>query len=314
MSDLHPHHRLALAAYEEARASARARREAAKQPLVGSRSPQEFDPIGLGFVGFLDSIPWQDADVPPEHDERTVTADGGPFCGTCHGARWLLDRGADPRENVTHPCPDCQEALLPLRRASLARIAGVSDAESMRTFVTFDQVPGSERAFSAALRFARQPAGWLHIHGLAGSGKTHLALAIANQSIYACSAVRYWYVSELVIEAKDRISREGTSPEALRRELSECPLLILDDLGSAKATPWAVLEFLEPLVNARYKAQLATVFTSLGTPAEIREHLSESIGRRLQDTALCHSVRNEAPQYTAPATERTEPEDDGVPF
>jgi DNA replication protein DnaC len=294
--EMHPHHRIALAAYEQARAMARARREAAGVRCTVA-SPDGLDPIGASLKGFLDLIPWHDADVPPEHDERAVAPDGGPSCGTCHGARWLLDRGADPRENISKPCPDCQEALLPLRRSALARLAGISDAESTRTFVAFQQARGAEAAFSAALRFARQPHGWLHIHGQAGAGKTHLALAITNQSIYACGPVRYWYESELVIEAKDRISREGTSPEALRRELSDCPLLVLDDLGSAKATPWAVLEFLEPLVNARYKAQLPTVFTSLGGPTEIREHLSESIGRRLQDTALCTSVRNEAPQW-----------------
>jgi DNA replication protein DnaC len=311
MSELHPHHRIALAAYEQARATARARREAAKQPLVGTASPDGFDPIGASLAGFLDLIPWRDADVHPEHDDREMTSDGAPFCVTCQGSRWLLDRSADPRENVTKPCPDCQEALLPLRRSALARLAGISDAESTRTFVAFDQVPGAERAFAAALAFARKPDGWLHIHGLAGAGKTHLALAIANQAIYACTPVRYWYVSELVTEAKDRIGREGTSPETLRRELSECPLLILDDLGSAKATPWAVLEFLEPLVNARYKARLATVFTSLGTPAEIREHLSDSIGRRLQDPAVCVSVRNGAAQYGIPQPVADE---EDVPF
>mgnify|MGYP001600591249 CR=1 FL=1 len=46
-------------------------------------------------------------------------------------------------------------------------------------FTHFEDVQGAKPAYQAAIAFARDPKGWLVLHGPNGSGKTHLAAAIA---------------------------------------------------------------------------------------------------------------------------------------
>ena len=66
---------------------------------------------------------------------------------------------------------------------------------------------------------------------------------------------------------------------------SDRPLLVLDDLGTESATPWAQ-EKLYQLVNYRYNYQMPTVFT---TNRRV-ESLDEQIRSRLGDQALCKIV------------------------
>ena len=70
------------------------------------------------------------------------------------------------------------------------------------------------------------------------------------------------------------------------------PLLILDDLGTQSATPWA-REKLYQIFNYRYIARLPTVITSSNT----LEELDPRIRSRMLDKRICTIVGMDVPSY-----------------
>jgi len=75
-------------------------------------------------------------------------------------------------------------------------------------------------------------------------------------------------------------------------EIRKAHLLILDDLGTQSATPWA-REKLYQLFNYRYSAELPTVITTASMPEEIDQRLYS----RMMDERLCTIVPITAPSY-----------------
>lgn len=240
-----------------------------------------------------------DAPLPPEPE---------PSCRTCRDAHWLRVEVPedDPRwPSAAMPCPTCFD---------YAEAAGLrSEPQRLQTFDAFKPVPGAKEAFSAARAYARDPRGWLAICGEPGSGKTHLGLAIVNAMVERRQWCKWWYAPDLLAVARDaylaqRLVERGTVEQALddprvvrladlRTELQRPHLIVIDDLGAARSTPFAISDLFEPLMDWRYRHRLPTVITMLGTPSEVKEGFSESIGRRLEDSEVSHVVWNDAPQY-----------------
>ena len=192
------------------------------------------------------------------------------------------------------------------------RQAGVGDDQSDlsslnlhvdKTFDTFDlrehelpkaQADNLRRALELAVVFADQPAGWLVFNSVAfGNGKTHLAASIANYVTNAGEPALFVVVPDLL----DHL-RASFSPSSNRRldkrfdEVTNAPLLVLDDLGTESATAWA-REKLYQLFNHRYSAQLPTVITT----AMPIEQLDPRLASRMLDGNRCTFYVLEVPSY-----------------
>lgn len=200
----------------------------------------------------------------------------------------------DPNFGRLIPC-DCKIREMDQRNfADLERFSRL-DAFASKTFEAFDpQIKGVHEAYQAALDYARDLTGWLMMVGDCGTGKTHLAAAIAGH------ATRHRSLKTLFTIVPDlldhlRATYHPSSPvtyderfEAIRT----VPLLVLDDLGTENQTPWA-LEKLYQIVNHRYNEQLPTVITS---NVDI-DSLERRIRSRLLDTRLCRHVFIDAEDY-----------------
>lgn len=105
----------------------------------------------------------------------------------------------------------------------------------------------------------------LYLYGDCGIGKTHIACAIAKRMLELPIRVKFYNVNKFLDEMKkefdngiDHESRDvGIFEEAMRLN----GLLILDDLGTEKATDWTRERFCT-LINHRYEEMLPTIFTS----------------------------------------------------
>ena len=160
-------------------------------------------------------------------------------------------------------------------------------------FDTFDALRGdvspAERtnlrdAVQACVEFARSPQGWLVLAGTNGCGKTHLAAAIANEYVERTRTdVMFVVVPDLLDHLRAAFSPQSTTPYDRRfDEIKRAPLLVLDDLGTESATPWA-REKLFQLLNFRYNALLPTVITTSADPKQIEPWLRT----RMLDVSRC---------------------------
>lgn len=102
----------------------------------------------------------------------------------------------------------------------------------------------------------------LLLTGTTGTGKTHQAWA-ALRMIAEAGPARYELIATTAADMYGSLRPGGSDagPESALKRLARVPLLLLDDLGSAKASEW-VEEITYRLINERYNACKPTVFTS----------------------------------------------------
>lgn len=169
------------------------------------------------------------------------------------------------------------------------------------TFETFDASTGTtaeqrqnlERALAIARSYAEQPQDWLVFLGTFGSGKTHLAAAIAHSQQDRGNQVIFVTVPDLLDYLRLTFSPGATTTFDRRfQSVRNAPLLILDDLGTESATAWAK-EKLFQIINHRYVARLPTVLTS----SKALEDLDARLQSRLLDQRRCTRFAITAPAY-----------------
>ncbi|NWJ46607.1 MAG: ATP-binding protein [Chloroflexi bacterium] len=178
------------------------------------------------------------------------------------------------------------------------RLKKLSNLDAFRnmTFENFNRLRGVRENFEISVQYARDPNGWLLFFGNFGTGKTHLAAAIANYALRNLKMKVYFTaVPDLLdyLRASFDPNSTGGSYDDRFEEIKNVPLLILDDLGTENASPWA-REKLYQLINHRYNLKLPTVFT---TNVDM-DMLDGRIRSRIGDAALCRLVLfNQADDY-----------------
>lgn len=182
-----------------------------------------------------------------------------------------------------------------------SELSTLSLYQDMR-FDTFDlrerELPRDEReslrlAFDFCKHYAETPEGWLVLSGEFGSGKTHLAAAIANYREEQGESALFVVVPDLLDHLRAAFS--PNSPVSYDRRFEEvrtAPFLVLDDLGTQSATPWAQ-EKLFQVLNYRYAARLPTVITT----SQTREEMEPRLRSRMEDVSRCAMIENFAPSY-----------------
>lgn len=156
-----------------------------------------------------------------------------------------------------------------------------------------EELKSIQKALKAAHSFAEKPKGWLILMGGYGSGKTHLAAAIANYRAGLGDPPLFVMVPDLLDHLRATFS--PNSSVAFDRRFDEirmAPLLVLDDLGTQSMTPW-VKEKLYQLFNYRYNAELPSVITT----SDSLDEMDPRIRSRLLDGKLCTIYALNVPAY-----------------
>ncbi len=275
-----------------------------------------------------------------------------PDCTICGGTGWKTVERVSEEENLKRvswekpiegtnatrrvwavPC-DCTGKDRAARVLGRARIPNRYEHCDFDNFDKdlYDTGPDSpawnrslEQAKLVTEAFARDyPAGndtGLLIMGPCGAGKTHLAVAALRQIVLRGHAGLFYDYRELLKEIQGSYNPESqTSELGVLEPVLTADVLLLDDLGAGKPSPWA-LETVGHILNTRYNEKRVTLLTTnyldnngptpIPSPRSPRlpsgqavspareDSLTDRLGMRIRSRLyeMCRTVELFAPDY-----------------
>ncbi len=158
-----------------------------------------------------------------------------------------------------------------------------------------------ENVYAVAQNYTQDQRGhWLIIGGSVGGGKTHLAAAVANAWKDVGREVVFVSVPDLLDYLRTAFEpNTRTSLDQRFQIVRNVPFLVLDDLGTENATPWA-REKLFQILDFRYLRRLPTVITV----SKAIEDMDVRVRVRLMDDEVCTMRVITAPPYALRTRER----------
>ncbi len=161
----------------------------------------------------------------------------------------------------------------------------------------------------------------LLLMGPCGAGKTHLAVAALRQIALRGHTGLFYDYRELLKEIQGSYNAESqTSELGVLEPVLTADVLLLDDLGASKPSPWA-LETVGHILNSRYNEKRVTLLTtnyldnagptSMPAPRNPRlpsgqavsaareDSLEDRLGKRIRSRLyeMCRTVELFAPDY-----------------
>lgn len=228
-------------------------------------------------------------------------------CSLCHGTGFITTPPSERYpQGASAPCPCVRRALQRRRLAALMQQSGL-DRETILRWSFDSFCPAAARADEAGRRtlartkeacqaFALNPCGWLVLSGPCGSGKSHLAYAIAGARLRARRPVYIASVPVLLQALRDGYnasslptpSEPGRPPSLPFSQrlaaVRDAELLILDDLGAENSTPWTT-DVLFQIIDYRHIRRLPLVVTTNVNLYDPRGAIDQRIVSRLLDGA-----------------------------
>jgi DNA replication protein DnaC len=210
----------------------------------------------------------------------TATREPGTAAGAVNRlAAILTARGIDPDTAPAPPVPapvtalELADARIPPRyRDAVADHPRVT-AWVAETAAAGRPGPGGTRGIATG------PS--LLIAGPTGTGKTHQAYGAVRALLTAGVRLRWEATTAADLYAAQR-PQQSNDPGRQLWALARCPLLLLDDLGAAKQSPWTE-ELTYRLVNHRYNQLLPTLVTTNLPVAELRDAVGDRVASRLAE-------------------------------
>jgi DNA replication protein DnaC len=156
----------------------------------------------------------------------------------------------------------------------------------------------------------------LLLMGPCGVGKTHLVVAALKEIVLRGHTGLFYDYRELLKEIQDSYNAESQSTEmGVLEPVLKTEVLVLDDLGASKPSPWA-LETVGHILNSRYNEKRVTLLTTnyldtdsaaapnspriAGMRAPILEDsLTDRVGKRIRSRLyeMCRTLEIYAPDY-----------------
>lgn len=237
---------------------------------------------------------------------RMLMSDLEPFNGYVK-YDWKRDKNGKPiRDENGHMIYD-EAKIIKRKPGMIQTLAGeaqrLRDGSNLgrrfldRTFENFD-TSKDKVAYKSAVSFAERDdlftgkQNCVIIMGDVGTGKTHLAAAIANRLIERGIPVLFGTFSDHLEKIKEEF--DNTSIKTYLSKMKSTPMLVLDDLGKERRSEWTQ-QILFDVINYRYEHMLPTVITTNFNDDGILNYVGNAIASRLYETS--DSIRTTGNDY-----------------
>jgi len=102
----------------------------------------------------------------------------------------------------------------------------------------------------------------LWIWGNSNSGKTYACIALLNMIASHGKKVAFVNISELITKTQSAMSDSNNNYSMYIEQIKKANVVVLDDLGSERPTPWFKENVLIPILDYRLKANKTTIINS----------------------------------------------------
>lgn len=176
----------------------------------------------------------------------------------------------------------CKKRKMTSLAKSLKDEANLSKRFKTRTFDNFTvNSKEQEYAYKRAKEYAnnidenlKNGTGLIFVgNGCVGTGKTHLACAIANNLLDRNYPVKVINVTKMIYQMKEDFKVD---------QYVKVPILLIDDLGKETGTQW-VCEMLYMIFNERYENMKPTIITTENGLDDIRKNYIVKDGDQIID-------------------------------
>ena len=153
----------------------------------------------------------------------------------------------------------------------------------------YADVPNGIKWFFEKIKDTRRG---IYVHGAVGSGKTHVAWALAQEWVdKGGRPPLFWNVSELIRSIKRDFGKHAYDRDREEEYIMQHRgMLFLDDLGAEMATDF-VQDTLYLIINRRYEEKLPTIITSNLDLGELSDRVGDRIASRI--AGMCDVVELE---------------------
>lgn len=191
--------------------------------------------------------------------------------------------GTDRHDNTIHHGGLIQKLAGAAQK--LKEASNLGERFSNRTFGNFDPRRDSTaflncRDYANNDNLFRLKRNSLIIYGGVGSGKTHLAAAIANTLIDRGIPTLFGTFSEHLEHIREEYDHTGQ--KKYLSMMKNTPMLVLDDIGKERKTEWTQ-QILFDVINYRYEHLLPVIITSNLDFDGIGNHVGNAVFSRLYE-------------------------------
>ena len=156
----------------------------------------------------------------------------------------------------------CKYETLRSNFAEKYKKSGLNDTMQGMTFKTYQSIDGASERHRVKLEAmkAAEEGRNLILSGKVGTGKTHLAVAMAIYAMEHGQQAIFRLVSTMLDEIQSAI-RDNGDYDGLMKRFKTVPCLLLDDLGHENMTS-ARASYLHQIIDYRYVHKLQTIVTT----------------------------------------------------
>lgn len=193
------------------------------------------------------------------------------------------------RQSIQHNAEEAKRLMAEKKQQRVAEImqnSGMKSRFKKRTFATFVVTTENTLAYQKALEFAenfeKQGKGLLFTSNI-GTGKTHLAAAIANHLMQNLYTVIFGNITDIISRIYDTYDKSSdVSTMEIIQYLTSVDLLIIDDLGK-EHTSENVRTLLYQIINALYEDEKLVVITTNLSGKELSEKIGPATVSRITE-------------------------------